>query len=73
MRTWLNNKHDNSEGNECVCPQCKCVRQMQEWLDMGLVWTQEKQTEWDEKIIAWGHKTDQIEANMKKRFPNEDV
>ena len=67
MRTWLNTKCDNSEGNQCVCPRCRFKRE----LDKGEIPTVEIMTERIEIISDWDHRMDVIENNMKKRFPTD--
>lgn len=66
MRTWLNTKCDNSEGNECVCPRCRFKRSLAE----GELLTHEIMIERIGILSDWDHRTDVIEANMRKRFPN---
>lgn len=68
MSIWLNCKCDNSEGNMCMCPRCRCVREIGE---NGLL-PKHLPVEWLVKFIEWDNRMVQAEEKMKNRFPKEN-
>ena len=64
MRTWINTKCDNSEGNQCVCPRCRFKRELEEGKEL----TPEIIVERIGILCDWDNRMDEINANMRKRF-----
>jgi hypothetical protein len=67
MRTWVNTQHDNTEGNECVCPRCRFKRELIEDRHLTPAIMRERT-----KIIQdWDNRMDGLKAHMAKRFSDE--